>query len=321
MSAFPKLNKLAVAAAYNFADGGGYRVRHNLLAIKKAHFDPKIDALQPPQLPAPKDGEPAVIISLTTFPARIEEVKYTLYSLFRQSLPPNKIVLCLADDEFPDREKGVPESILRFTKSGMEILWIPKTLRSYQKLVPTLQKYPEDCIVTVDDDLFYRKDWLAALVSSYRNNRDRLGPTIYAHRVHRAHIRPDGRPESYRKWKRSKGDLSPSFFNFATGAGGVLYPPHTLYKDILEPSVFREIAPSGDDIFLWGMEILAGTRIKLVEDSMRRLIYVDPDSEAGHTDKPTLSALNNKNGKNDEQIEKLFVHYPEIGRTLLREGK
>ena len=52
-----------------------------------------------------------LIVSLTSFPARIHLVHYAIYSLLRQSLKPNRIVLWLGEDKFPDKENDLPARI------------------------------------------------------------------------------------------------------------------------------------------------------------------------------------------------------------------
>lgn len=51
---------------------------------------------------------PRLIVSLTSFPQRIGEIQYTLYSLLKQTCKPDAVILWLAEDEFPNREKDIP---------------------------------------------------------------------------------------------------------------------------------------------------------------------------------------------------------------------
>src|SRR5690606_17959342 len=54
---------------------------------------------------SPFAGEPAsnLIVSLTSFPPRIEDAWITIESIFQQTYRPWKIVLVLAESEFPNR--------------------------------------------------------------------------------------------------------------------------------------------------------------------------------------------------------------------------
>ena len=55
----------------------------------------------------------------------------------------------------------------------------------------------------------------------------------------------------------------PSFLNFLTGVGGVLYPPNSLHQDILSQEGFSSLCPNADDIWFWAMAVLADTKISL----------------------------------------------------------
>ena len=103
-----------------------------------------------------KDEE--IIVSLTSFPERMEDINYCIYSLLTQSLKPNKVVLWLANEEFPNKEKDLPKSLLDLKKNGLTIKWCDNYY-SYKKLIPSLREYPDSCIVTADDDFYYYKDF------------------------------------------------------------------------------------------------------------------------------------------------------------------
>ena len=95
-----------------------------------------------------------LIVSLTSFPQRMYEIHYTIYSLLNQTVKPEKLLLWLAKEQFPNLEKDIPESVLALQKNGLTICWTENTY-SYKKLVPTIEKYPNHTIITADDDIFY----------------------------------------------------------------------------------------------------------------------------------------------------------------------
>lgn len=66
-------------------------------------------------------GERA-IISLTSWKARIGTVAKTIYSLIKQC-PGFHIVLVLSEEEFPQKESELPESLMLFVDNDLvEIL-------------------------------------------------------------------------------------------------------------------------------------------------------------------------------------------------------
>ena len=58
-----------------------------------------------------------LIVSLTSYPARIPYIKYTLYTLLMQSYKPNQILLWLSKEEFPNKEKDLPQELLEFVNN------------------------------------------------------------------------------------------------------------------------------------------------------------------------------------------------------------
>ena len=60
------------------------------------------------------------------------------------------MILWLADSEFPDREKDLPQNLMRLCKEGLQIKWT-KDVKSYKKLIPAIKEFPEAIIVTADD--------------------------------------------------------------------------------------------------------------------------------------------------------------------------
>ena len=102
--------------------------------------------------------EQKIIVSLTSYPQRIDIVYKVIDSLLRQSLKPDVVVLWLARDEFPRQEQSLPRELRRYIKFGLTIRWC-ENLRSYKKLIPSLKAYPSDTIVTADDDILYPENF------------------------------------------------------------------------------------------------------------------------------------------------------------------
>ncbi|WP_416863045.1 hypothetical protein [Helicobacter ganmani] len=248
-------------------------------------------------------GGNLLIASLTSYPLRIPTLHYTLYSLLTQTLKPHKLILWLSKEEFPNKEQDLPSSVLDFTNHGLEIKWCEKNIKSYKKLIPTLQDYLNAIIVTCDDDVIYPKNWLSKLYNAYVENPQ----YIHCHRAHRISFDESGSLLPYMQWESciSHIQTSPSFLNFFTGVGGVLYPPHCLYKDVLDEQKFLHLATSQDDIWFWAMALLKETKINVVEENYTEFMsYVD------YTKCGTLWLENVKGGINDKVLHTLLESYP-----------
>ena len=256
------------------------------------------------------------IVSLTSYPARIATAHLVVQSLLRQSVKPDKIILWLAREQFPQKNKVLPPQLRVLTKKGLTIVWT-KDLRSYKKLIPALKKYPRDIIITVDDDQLYPKDLLKNLLAARRAApRD-----IIAHRITRLQNNLKIFPRSYYYQNTAALNYAESlkrasFFNKQTGAGGVLYPPNCLHRDVLKEKLFWRLAPTSDDIWFWLMGVLQGTRVSVPHRHSARLNYVSGTQESA------LSRVNDRGQK------LFFVHlknilkaYPQLKEILARDKK
>lgn len=246
------------------------------------------------------------IISLTSYPARINTVEKTIKTLLNQTLKPKKIVLALGEDKFPNKENDLPESLRSLLSDKFEILWTPKDLRSYTKLVPALKEYPNDIIVTADDDIIYKKDWLEKLYEAYKKEPS----LIHCHRAHRITFDKNKKIMPYREWVWGVKKVKPSFNNFLTGVGGVLYPPNVLNKDVFNVELFQKLAPLADDIWFWAMAVLNDTKINVIKHNNSSLVCIDGTQEN------CLCKQNVDESKNDEQLNNILEYYPQILEKL-----
>ena len=112
------------------------------------------------------EQSPEVIISLTSYPARIKTTWLSVESLLRQDTKPAKVVLNLFEGEFPDRK--LPETIEKQITRGLEINWCQENLKVYLKIIPTIQKYPEALVVATDDDIIYPPNLVADLLEGHK---------------------------------------------------------------------------------------------------------------------------------------------------------
>ena len=194
-----------------------------------------------------------IIVSLTTFGNRIHNAHLAIESIMQGTVKPNKIVLWLAEDEF--KNKRLPKTLQLQQERGLEIEYC-KDLRSYTKLIPSLSKYPDSCIITIDDDVIYEYDLIERLINAQIDNSDK----ICACRMHRIVLGKNNKPVSYLKWNSCIDDEQVLPFNFPTGVGGVLYPPRCFNQEVFNDKVFLDICPNADDIWFYAMALLNGTK-------------------------------------------------------------
>ncbi|MGH9463240.1 MAG: glycosyltransferase family 2 protein [Vicinamibacteria bacterium] len=245
---------------------------------------------------------PKLIVSLTSFPERIPAIFFTLYSLLNQTVKPDMLLLWLAEEQFPYKEKDLPKRVRDLQEYGLTIKWCAD-LKSYKKLIPALKEYPNDIIVTADDDVYYPQNWLELLYESYL----REPQFIHCHRAHRITFEESGKIGPYNNWPQGISTDEASYMNFLTGVGGVLYPPGSLYQDVSNSDLFMKLCPTADDIWFWAMAVLNDKKIRVVDRNIAELIAIDPELENEVKDGFTLYGIN-KNA-NDDQIKRVFDFY------------
>lgn len=109
------------------------------------------------------------IVTLTTVPKRIKNIKPTIYSLLAQDLKPKLIVLNLSYDLFPQVQ--VPREL--FELKNLKINMVEKDFGPATKFFYTLKEsYPDERIIVVDDDMYYSSDLISTLVLSSEQNPD-----------------------------------------------------------------------------------------------------------------------------------------------------
>lgn len=246
-----------------------------------------------------------LIVSLTSYSKRINYVAKTINTLLRQTVKPDRIILWLPDNE----ELSLPEELKRLENLGLEIRYCPNYL-SYKKIVPALKEFPNDIIVTADDDLYYAEDWLESLYKAYLDNPK----NIYVKRAVRMQIKDNKITDMYsREEAVAKNFKDASFSNQLMGGSGCLFPPGSLHKDVLDFNKFLQILPTHDDIYLWTMAILNGTKIAIVDGYDIEMLQVDETSESG------LCKINNDKGwgmSPEEAFRAILKEYPQIKEIL-----
>lgn len=124
-----------------------------------------------------------VIVSITTIPKRKAMFLQTLPYILKQKYV-KKICINLdnnlsqEDYDFYDMQVATQDPRIEINKS-CDSKW-----RSANKLLPTIQKYPNDVIVTMDDDLSYDDQCVKELVEMYEKNPEciiaqEINPAIY----------------------------------------------------------------------------------------------------------------------------------------------
>lgn len=194
-----------------------------------------------------------VIVSLTSFPERIDKVWIVIKSILNQTVTPKKIILTLSKPQFDC--KKLPNIILDFKNRGvLEIIWTNDDLRSHKKYYYVMKKYPNDIIVTIDDDIIYENRLLEFLWKYHIKF-----PTCII--ANNACLRSG---LDYSDWKNlNYKEHLPSNRIMPIGCGGVLYPPNSLPLEVFNKEKLKKCCPLADDIWLNSMTFL--NKVKVVK--------------------------------------------------------
>lgn len=252
-----------------------------------------------------------IIVSLTTFPDRINTVHTTIEQLLTQTVKPDKLILWLAESQFPNKECDLPDSLLRLKEFGLTISWC-EDIKSYKKLIPTLKEFSNEIIITYDDDIYYEADSIESLYKAYLENSD----CICTHRYSKIFFNQKGHLEfikSRNLYFNDKIRQEPSFFNTIIGCGGVLYPPNCLFKEVTNIDLIRQTIPSQDDIWFWAMAVLNNTKIKVVNGFSRSLLTIENTQQYGLCKKNSSS---NTGHSGNQALDIILKQFPEILERL-----
>lgn len=242
-----------------------------------------------------------VIVSLTSFPARIGSLWIVIETLLRQTYKPDKIILWLADSQFASLDE-LPIRLRKLIDRGLEIKFCDD-IRSHKKYYYTMKNFPECIIITVDDDTFYPED----LVENLLNTSKRYPNTICCNLAHKMTFDNNGSIMPYTKWDSgAQGCNTPSSKLVPVGCEGVLYPPGALNKNVFDKDQISLLCPLADDLWLKAMATLNGSSaVKVRPDSI-------PFANLLSAKESALNSVNVNENKNDEQLRKIINAYPKL---------
>ena len=249
--------------------------------------------------------EDTVIVSLTSYGKRVRgSVVYAIYSLMRQTVRPERIVLWLNEDEF--NNETLPTDLRFLFKYGLEVRY-DKDLRSYTKIIHSLSAFPDKHIITADDDIYYTRSFVQEFVEAHRqhpkaiitsyakvpimNSDNQLAPYIAWPEFH--HV------SASFQYDRQK--LSP------LGWAGVFYPNNTFDDEVKNKAIFTVYSPKADDIWLYIMGLRCHAEKRMLTGS--RISYYHIDLLRQYLTKDRLTDTNRLGGENDTQLQTLLAHY------------
>lgn len=249
------------------------------------------------------DKQSEIVVSLTSFPNRIDTVWMTVATLLRQSKKPYKVILWLSEEQFEG--KTLPHRLLKLQEYGLEIRWCDD-IKPHKKYFYCMQEYTNKCIVIADDDIFYPENHLQLLWENYKNHSD----CIIANKTHHIEYSVDGKYKKYNEWKNCIIN-NPSHLLVPIGCNGVLYPPLLLNEMLFDKEYIINKVLYTDDLWLKVCAVISG--VKVYSCIANELVYFDC-IKAGKVGlwRTNTSGIN----RNDSVWNMLMSDYPEVDSVL-----
>lgn len=239
-------------------------------------------------------NEVPVIVSLTSIPSRLNTLHLVIRSILNQERKPKKILLWLNKS----LKNNVPEKISILEGTIFEIKYSDLQC-SHRKLIHTLEMYPDDIIVTCDDDLIYREEWLGLLYDEHCKSPGQ----IIANQTRYIRYGKDGQLLPYKEWTYPKNRPASTDPILPIGAEGILYPPKVLAEETVNSNLFLELAPRADDLWFKAMGLLKET------ESVQANKKSKPAIPIIGSQKQSLKKMNIGKDKNREQWLKVSNHF------------
>lgn len=237
-----------------------------------------------------------VIVSLTSFPARINNLWIVIENMLRQTYRPDKIILWLSKEQFRD-ENDLPQKLIDLQRVGLEIRFVDGDIKSHKKYYYVFKEYSDSLIFLIDDDIIYPTNIIEESLRAYKNADSNAVIANYGNEMT---FDKDDVLLPYIKW-RPMYEASSSRYLFFGSGGGTLICPSMLYKDSTNINLALKLTPLADDVWLNAMVRLGGGHILFLKN--RRIL--------------TLPSKNNKNlyeenvfnNRNDVQINAVNDYY------------
>ena len=273
-----------------FIDRAIMKIKHETLRIQAKNAGWQVGVTK-------EKRDPVIIISLTSYPKRFPELELCIKSLVNQKMKADRIILWLGNDS---NNADADELKSKYSPYGVEIYRDTEhNYFSHKKYYYAMRDFPNDIIVTADDDLIYPPDWLESLYQSYLQHPE----CISARRVHRITWDEQGSPLPYIRWPGDVKAKEPSHGLFATTGAGALFPPGCLCKEALNSEMFMRKAKTADDLWLKVMAVLSGVKVVWAKNTM-----IMPTTINLHQ-QDELTNINVVDGKNDKIFRDLCDCY------------
>lgn len=207
------------------------------------------------RIDATQKTEGRIIASLTTFPARIDNIWIVIESILRQSQKPDMLFLWLSKEQFSSIDV-LPKRLQNLQTRGLQIRLCDGDLCSHKKYYYVLRDYPNDHLITFDDDLIYPTNTISSIMEAATMYPD----CVVGRYSNQVGIDDSGNVRFIRNKNRDVA-FQPSWSVFIGSGGGTLFPAGFLPEIAKDKDTFMSICRTADDVWLNSMCRYSGHRI------------------------------------------------------------
>ena len=244
-----------------------------------------------------------VVASLTSYPARINCVWLVVKSLFLQTYKPDRVILWLAEEQFPTKE--LPRNLTIMQNYGLEIKWVKDIYGHKKYRVPVMEQTSNEVVITFDDDIVYSPTCLERLMAVHKKHPNSLV-------CERGQTYDDKKECNPGRWKTisDTGVIVPTYSMNPSPGGGCLIPFCAFHPDAVKEECFRRLAYKNDD--LWYMFMCAANKTRMIKTRKYHKIF----SLVEGSQIEQMATENVMGNQNNVVMEGLKKAYPEAWHRI-----
>lgn len=251
----------------------------------------------PPNPLNAEERKEKVTVSLTSYPARISYVHLAIKSLMLQSYKPDRIILWLAEEQFPDKQ--LPKDLTDLCQYGLEIIWMHDIYGHKKYFYPIINQSENEVIITYDDDIIYSKNSIKRLMEKHK----RFPTCLVCERGQTIDFTQIDNPGRW-KTRSSRGVKKPTYSMNPSPGGGCLIPKNAFHQDASNEEKIRRLAYRNDD--LWYMFMCAAQGTKMIKTRKNHRTF----SVIAGSQIEQMATDNIQNNRNVLIMEGLRAEYP-----------
>lgn len=196
-----------------------------------------------------------IIVSLTSFPARINQVWIVIESMLRQQEAPEKVVLWLSKEQFANELNDLPQELVAQSKRGLDIRFLDGDIRSHKKYYYAFSEFKDKYVLTIDDDLLFPSTFVKDVFECAQRHPNSVIANFGSKFLWDENIEYIARTNETIHPEETGLDL------FFGSGGGTLFQPKRILPYLDNIETIWKLCPTADDIYLNAIVRLSGMEV------------------------------------------------------------